>query len=375
MFVTTNNVRRRSQHVRHPRSPQPRPSATAPSPPLADPRSSSSSSSAWTCSTARSSTSPRRRSAPTSARASSALQWIAGGYALTFAVGLVTGGRLGDIFGRRRLFLVGVAGFTRHLRCCAGWRPSPEMLIASGCPGPVRGADDPAGLRDHPRGVPARRAAKAFGAVRPGDRAGSAVLGPIVGGAARRRRLLGAGWRMIFLVNVPLGVARAASAGAAPAAGVARRRARRRSTSPARRSSSLAAGLLIYPLIQGREAGWPAWTFVSMAASAARRWPAFVGAASGGASGRASSPLVTPSLFRKRAFSAGLGDRARVLRGHDRADAHVHALPAAGRRATARSSRAWRWSRGRSARRSARASAPGCSGRASAARRCTAAPR
>jgi MFS family permease len=46
----------------------------------------------------------------------SALQWIAGGYALTFAVGLVTGGRLGDIFGRRRLFLVGVAGFTALTR-------------------------------------------------------------------------------------------------------------------------------------------------------------------------------------------------------------------------------------------------------------------
>src|SRR3954462_724960 len=48
----------------------------------------------------------------------SALQWIAGGYALTFAVGLVTGGRLGDIFGRKRLFLVGVAGFTAASALC-----------------------------------------------------------------------------------------------------------------------------------------------------------------------------------------------------------------------------------------------------------------
>ena len=51
----------------------------------------------------------------------SALQWIAGGYALTFAIGLVTGGRLGDIFGRRRLFLIGVAGFTARASS-AGWR-------------------------------------------------------------------------------------------------------------------------------------------------------------------------------------------------------------------------------------------------------------
>src|SRR5215208_7267208 len=48
----------------------------------------------------------------------SALQWIAGGYALTFAVGLITGGRLGDTYGRRRLFLLGVPGFaTASLLC------------------------------------------------------------------------------------------------------------------------------------------------------------------------------------------------------------------------------------------------------------------
>jgi MFS family permease len=58
----------------------------------------------------------------------SALQWIAGGYALTFAIGLVTGGRLGDIFGRRRLFLIGVAGFTLTSALC-GAAQSPEMLI------------------------------------------------------------------------------------------------------------------------------------------------------------------------------------------------------------------------------------------------------
>src|SRR6478609_8393694 len=59
----------------------------------------------------------------------SALQWIAGGYALTFAVGLVTGGRLGDIYGRRRLFLAGVAGFTVASTLC-GVAQSTEMLIA-----------------------------------------------------------------------------------------------------------------------------------------------------------------------------------------------------------------------------------------------------
>src|SRR5262245_56578662 len=57
------------------------------------------------------------------------LQWIAGGYALTFSIGLVTGGRLGDIFGRRRMFLIGVAGFTLASVLC-GAALSPGMLIA-----------------------------------------------------------------------------------------------------------------------------------------------------------------------------------------------------------------------------------------------------
>src|SRR3954447_5348186 len=59
-----------------------------------------------------------------------ALQWIVGGYALTFAVGLITGGRLGDIYGRRRLFLIGSAGFVAASVAC-GLAQSPEMLIAS----------------------------------------------------------------------------------------------------------------------------------------------------------------------------------------------------------------------------------------------------
>src|SRR4051795_13423668 len=61
----------------------------------------------------------------------SALQWIAGGYALSFAIGLVTGGRLGDIFGRRRLFLIGVAGSPPRARC-AGSPPARRCSSAFG---------------------------------------------------------------------------------------------------------------------------------------------------------------------------------------------------------------------------------------------------
>ena len=59
----------------------------------------------------------------------SALQWVIGGYALAFAVGLITGGRLGDIYGRKRLFVLGALGFVAASVACA-FAVSPTMLIA-----------------------------------------------------------------------------------------------------------------------------------------------------------------------------------------------------------------------------------------------------
>lgn len=59
-----------------------------------------------------------------------AIQWITAGYALAFAAGLITGGRLGDIYGRKRLFLIGITGFTLASALC-GFAANEEMLVAS----------------------------------------------------------------------------------------------------------------------------------------------------------------------------------------------------------------------------------------------------
>jgi len=231
----------------------------------------------------------------------SALQWVAGGYALTFAVGLVTGGRLGDIYGRRRMFLLGVAGFAIASLLC-GLAPTSGTLIAARL---LQGACAAIMI---PQGFGIIRSAfgpdevgKAFALFGPVIGL-SAVLGPVLGGVLVEADLFGTGWRLIFLVNLPL-------AAAALIMG-ARLLPESRSEHPPTLDLlgaalvTVAAGLLIYPLIQGREAGWPAWTFASMAAALAmlavfvaverRRERAGV------------SPLVTMSLFRKRAFSAGL---------------------------------------------------------------------
>jgi EmrB/QacA subfamily drug resistance transporter len=231
----------------------------------------------------------------------SALQWIAGGYALTFAVGLITGGRLGDIYGRRRLFLVGVAGFTTMSALC-GAAQSPEMLIAFRLgQGMFAAIMIPQGFGIIRDVFPPSEVQKALGLFGPVIGA-SAVLGPVVGGLLVDGDLFGSDWRAIFLVNIPLGlVALVAAARLLPES-----RAAVRPTLDLTGAAlvSVAVGLLVYPLIQGREAGWPAWAFASIAASVAvlalfvvverRRERAGV------------SPLVTPSLFRKRAFSAGL---------------------------------------------------------------------
>jgi EmrB/QacA subfamily drug resistance transporter len=232
---------------------------------------------------------------------STGLQWIVGGYALTFAVGLVTGGRLGDIFGRRRLFLLGVAGFTLASALC-GLAPTTGTLIAARL---VQGAAAavliPQGFGIIRQVFPPHETGQAFGLFGPVIGLG-AVLGPVIGGVLVDGDVLGTGWRMVFFVNLPLGLA-ALVAGARL---LPESRAERAPTLDLGGAAliSLAAGLLIYPLIQGRELGWPWWTFAAMAASAVVL-AAFV-ALERRRERAGSSPLVTPSLFRKRAFSAGL---------------------------------------------------------------------
>ena len=79
----------------------------------------------------------------------SALQWVIGGYALAFAVGLITGGRLGDIYGRKRMFVLGAIGFVIASMACA-FASSPEMLIAFRlAQGGAAALLDPPGVRNH----------------------------------------------------------------------------------------------------------------------------------------------------------------------------------------------------------------------------------
>ncbi|MGW4272292.1 MFS transporter [Streptomyces seoulensis] len=231
----------------------------------------------------------------------STLQWLAAAYTLSMAVGLVTGGRLGDIHGRRRMFLIGAAGFTVGSLLCAT-AVSPEMLIGARVVQGLFGAVMlPQGLGMIKEMFPPKESQKAFGLFGP-VMGLSAVCGPILAGWLVDADYFGTGWRMIFLINLPLGAA--ALLGALRFLPRGRSGDKPRLDIPGMILISLAALLIIFPLVQGREYDWPVWTFVMMAASVAV-FIAF-GAYESRRSKAGLDPLVIPSLFRKRGFSGGM---------------------------------------------------------------------
>jgi EmrB/QacA subfamily drug resistance transporter len=227
-----------------------------------------------------------------------ALQWIISGYSLAFAIGLITGARLGDRYGRKRLFVAGSAAFGAA-SLAAALAVSPAMLI--GCrlaQGAAAAVLIPQGLgiiRDVFAPAEQGRAFAVFGPV-----IGlSAVLGPIIGGVLVSLNAFGTGWRLIFLVNVPLAVA--AAIGAARIMPESRAPRAPRPDGLGTLLSAAAMGLLIYPLIQGRQAGW---TYLMMAASVLAA--GLLGAWSRRQGRRGHGALIETSVFRHRGFSSGL---------------------------------------------------------------------
>ena len=134
------------------------------------------------------------------------VQWLSAAYTLAFAVLLITGGRLGDRYGPRRMFLVGAAGFTVASLAC-GLAVSPGMLIGARVVQGVFGAVLlPQGIGLLTAAFSEREIGKAFSAYAP-VLSLAAVAGPLVAGALIRWDLWGAGWRLIFLINLVLGTA------------------------------------------------------------------------------------------------------------------------------------------------------------------------
>jgi EmrB/QacA subfamily drug resistance transporter len=231
----------------------------------------------------------------------SQVQLVIASYGLTYAVLLITGGRLGDLYGRKRMFLLGVAGFTFASALC-GLATSPLMLIAArvfqGATGAVM---FPQVLSIIQVSFPPAERVRAFGVL--GTVVGAASFsGNVLGGFLVEADVFGLGWRPIFLVNLPIGVLALVAAGLVLRESRSLRAVRTDLVGVA--LASLGLFLLIYPLVQGQEAGWPAWTFVSLAVAGVIL-AVFIGyelwlTARGG------TPLVELSLFHDRRFVVGL---------------------------------------------------------------------
>ncbi|MGP3968103.1 MFS transporter [Streptomyces sp. 6N223] len=232
----------------------------------------------------------------------SSLQWIAASYTLALAVGLLTGGRLGDKYGRRRMMLLGAAGFlAASIACALAWSPGVLVAarVAQGLFGAVMIPQAFGLIRDL---FPPREIGKAFGALGPVIGL-STIAGPIVAGALVDADILGTGWRMVFLINLPLAAfTLLAGRAALPTAGT--RRAMRLDG-----VGAVLAGagmfLLVYPLVQGRELGWPSW-LAAVAAGSVVALALFV-RRQVRRKRAGETPLVELSVLAKRSYTSGVG--------------------------------------------------------------------
>jgi EmrB/QacA subfamily drug resistance transporter len=229
------------------------------------------------------------------------LQLIVGGYAFMYASGMVTGGRLGDLFGYRRMFMIGVVTFVLASLLC-GLAQSPGELVAARLVQGLTGAAMvPQVLALITATFPPAERPKAvswFGVTM----GVGFVSGQILGGGLLAANVFGLGWRAIFLVNVPVGVVAVIAAALLVPPAWGQRRPRLDPLGALGVSASLATALV--PLTLGRDEGWPVWTWVSLAMSLPLlvltvAWERRLAR-------RGGEPLLDLALFRDRAFSAGL---------------------------------------------------------------------
>ncbi|MEU8841019.1 MFS transporter [Streptomyces roseus] len=229
------------------------------------------------------------------------LELIVGGYGVAYAVLLVLGGRLGDMAGRRRLFLIGMTAFGVTSLLC-GLAPTAWTLVgarvAQGAAAALMLPQVLATIQATTQGPRRARAMSLYGAT-----AGlSMVAGQILGGVLVAADVAGFGWRSVFLVNVPvvvLGLLLAARA-------VPETRSDRPASVDVPGTLLLALSLvsLLLPLTEGRAAGWPLWTWVSLAVFPFAAVAFYRTERRADRLGR--TPLVPPSLLRLQSLRRGL---------------------------------------------------------------------
>jgi EmrB/QacA subfamily drug resistance transporter len=229
------------------------------------------------------------------------LEWVVSGYVLAFAATLIPGGRLGDLVGRRTIFVVGTAGFVAASLLAGLAGSGTGLVILRIVQGLFAGLMVPQVLGTVQALYAPRERAGVYGIA--GAVTGlAAVAGPLLGGAFVSGDVLGLGWRAIFLINVPVGVivligalllvppTKAEHPPSVDTLGIV-----------------LAGGgvlALVFPLIEGRQAGWPWWTVALFVLSPVLLVAFVTHERRRARAGRAQ--LLPLQLFTDRGFSAGL---------------------------------------------------------------------
>lgn len=229
------------------------------------------------------------------------IQLVASTFNIGLAGAMITGGRLGDLYGRRRIFSIGLAAFSVASLACGAAPNMGELIVARAVQGVSAGLVIPQVLGILTTAYTGKARVAAFNGYGLAL-GGSAVFGQLIGGLLIKADVFGLDWRTIFLINLPIG---AVVLALAP-------RVVPESRSDGRTGLDLVGVLLVtaglvavvLPLVEGQERGWPEWTWVSMAAAVPllglfwlyqRRLAA-----------RGGSPLVSPVLFHERAFRVGV---------------------------------------------------------------------
>jgi EmrB/QacA subfamily drug resistance transporter len=230
----------------------------------------------------------------------SQLEWIVSGYVLAFATVLITTGRLGDLYGRKKIFLIGVVGFT-VASAAASFAPTADVLVVSRFIQGLFAATMVPQVLSIVQVLysPKERAGVlgAFGAVT----GLAAVAGPLLGGILVTHDVAGLEWRSIFVINIPIGVLLLIGG----AIWIPETRSQRQTALdlPGVALSSVALFLAVFALIEGRPKGWDwwIWALLILAAVLAVVFVTYQRRLER----RGGQPLVPPSLFRDRGYAAG----------------------------------------------------------------------
>ena len=237
------------------------------------------------------------------------LQLVVGGYAFAYAAGLITGGRLGDLLGHRRMYVAGMAAFTVSSLACGLARSPAELVAARLAEGLSAAAMLPQVLALITATIPAQSRPRALAFYGLASGTGS-IAGQVLGGAIVSADIAGLGWRLIFLINLPIGAVAAVLA-ASWLPEPATRGGRAHLDPLGALATAAALALALVPLTIGADQGWPPWTWAALAAAipacAATLWWQRALRRRGG------QPVIDLSLFSSPTFRAGLAANALFL--------------------------------------------------------------